>query len=88
MKLTGDDIICALFAEQGYLVVGSYCPLEIGSVPPWAEQIVPVHIPVRIIGDATWTEFEAQQRRANEMVGGLFGRGSRFSYFYRVAALD
>src|SRR4051812_1797046 len=55
--MTGDELASALYAEQGYLIAGTWEPRRIGeliedNIPKYGD-CSPTKTPLRVIGDAT-----------------------------------
>jgi hypothetical protein len=87
--MNGDDLAAQLFAQQGYLVLGSTRALSIGSIQT-ADKGAPMSTPLRVIAKSTKTEWNKQGRLASRISGGEFGMrpGCPAAFYYRVEAVD
>ena len=91
--MTVEELVCELFIRQGYLIIESSHPFEIGELhtKPSESFLGPVVIPVRVVGPGKREEFRSQCRLAFEIAGeepSYQPNHFPVSYFYRVEALD
>lgn len=88
--MTGDELAAALYAEQGYLTLGTTAPLAIGEIT--TETSYGGGIPLRVIAKSNKAEHRRQDRTSVRL--GLVEPVSNesdyfpFLYYYRVEAAD
>lgn len=87
--MTGDQLAAALYAEQGYLIMQSPTPKQIGDIIDAVRTnhgaITP---PVRITALATSDEWHSQQERAAKLGANIDGFVLPCATYYRVEACD
>ncbi len=87
--MTGDERAAALFTKQGFLIMACDEPCEIGEIQPPLNHFG-CTTPIRIIGAATFAEYDAQNAVANQIdpTAGTALHEPRLRYFYRIEAAD
>ena len=88
--MNGDDVLAALHARQGYLVLNTTRPYEIGEVVRLVGAGNDIaKTPLVVVGIATREEYDKQERLSDELTKrpGPF-IGNIDPYFYRVEAAD
>jgi hypothetical protein len=88
--MTGDELVRALYAEQGYFILRTFRFHPIGDICTTEERSKKDSWrgPARVIGPATEAEAIEQRRRANELSGKPRPLKTSHRYFYRVEAAD
>jgi len=88
--MTGDELAARLYAEQGYLLVGTVLQLGIGEIIPHKAQSPNdvVNTPLRVVGRATRTQYILQDQLAQRLAGLEYHPDRDFDNYYRVEAAD
>ncbi len=88
--MTGDELAAAVYAVQGFLVMESNTPEELGAVVK-CSNLIGVKTPLRVTGPSNQKEFLAQAklgyRLAQSPLVGIEWEPGNFKY-YRVEAAD
>lgn len=85
--MTTDQLAAALVEVQGFLVIASTHPMEIGEC--YSQNRGHLQAIVRVISETTREEFERQNKLAEPMWGGSLGvLIPEEQWFYRVEAAD
>jgi hypothetical protein len=87
--MTGDELAAALYAEQGYLVIGAFDECPIGKINQATSMTTgDCATPMRIVAVSTRDEF-IKQRKIVSRLTGITGTGwAGFSHYYRIEAAD
>ena len=84
--MTGDELAAALYAEQGYMVLWSREPLEIGSITDSEGDCTAM---LRIVRETNVDEYVKQSKRARELEPSIAGPLRDYhAHYYHVEALD
>ena len=90
--MTGDELAAALYVEQGYLIVGTTYPVDIGCVireNTCESTREPARTPLRVLSLASHAEYRAQCVLYIQMGGRVFPDNAfGWPYVYRVEACD
>jgi len=79
--MTGDELAARLYAEQGYLVIGSEHPMALGEAYGPTRPDRPQHpiVPVAISNERSWEQ-------QNELIRRIYGDipAARYPFYYCV----
>lgn len=84
--MTGDELVAALYAEQGYLCCHTRTAFAIGEIGPHER----LDTPMRVVGPSTRDEVLKQRRLAKRIAPDAqwADKGDVGPYFYRLEACD
>lgn len=90
--MTGDELAAAVYAEQGFLILGSTEPRKMGEIrresvhESWRTA---VSTPMRIVGVSTEQEMRRQTERYIQLSGAHdHYQKNAYTHYYRVEAAD
>ncbi len=88
-RYTMEELNSLIFAEQGFVVIGSLCPLKVGKITGQYDPMEHCTRPVRVTGPSCYREYHDQCVRACFLdTGKQLERVDRFPYYFRTEAPD
>lgn len=89
--MTGDEVAAAVYAERGFVVLGSNYPMPIGYLTrdnSTHKAFNRAQAPLKVIAESNLDEFLEQCECIERLLGISPNRVFPWTYFYRVEAAD